>query len=89
MDSADDYWKKNYRVITVKLKDGTKISGKLNTGEYPRVSDFFRSSPHQFFVLTDAKHSGSPDKLVVIVNRNEVIWAEMKLPSVNTQPVLK
>ena len=61
MDSVDDYWKKNYRVVTVKLKDGTKISGKLNTGEYPRVSDFFRSSPHQFFVMTDAEHSGSLD----------------------------
>ena len=82
MDPVDDYWKRNYRIVTVKLRDGTTITGKLNTGEYPRVSDFFRSSPHQFFVLTDAEHSGSTDKLVVVINKNEVMWAEMRLPSV-------
>ena len=83
MDSVEDYWKRNYRIVTVKLKDGTKISGKLNTGEYPRVSDFFRSSPHQFFVMTDAVHSDSSDRLVVVINKNEVIWAEMRLPPVS------
>ncbi|UCD32310.1 MAG: hypothetical protein JSW04_12795 [Desulfobacterales bacterium] len=82
MDSVDDYWKKNYRIVTVKFRDGTTITGKLNTGEYPRVSDFFRSSPHQFFVLTDAQHSDSTDKFVVVINKNEVMWAAMRLPSV-------
>jgi hypothetical protein len=33
--------------------------------------------------MTDAEHSSSPDKLVVVINKNEVIWAEMRLPAVN------
>ncbi len=82
MDQIDDHWRRNYRNITIRLKDGTTITGKLNTGEYPRVSDFFRSSPHQFFVLTEAKYNDSSDRLVMIINKSEVVWAQLKLPSI-------
>jgi ribosomal protein S4E len=73
----DDQWVRNYRGVTIKIKDGTVISGKLNIGEYARVSDLLRQSQDQYIVLTEAEHRGSAGK-VVIINRHEIMWAEPK-----------
>ena len=75
MQSIADTYVKNFRSIVVKIKDGTTITGKLNIGDFPRVSDFFRKSPDKYFVLSDAEHRGTPGK-VVIINKNEIMWAE-------------
>ncbi|MGB2928153.1 MAG: hypothetical protein WBB70_04485 [Desulfobacterales bacterium] len=75
MQSMADTWVKNFRSVVVKIKDGTTITGKLNIGDFPRVSDFFRKSPDQYFVLSDAEHRGTSGK-VVIINKNEIMWAE-------------
>ena len=70
-----DAWVKKFKTVKVKLKDGTIIIGKLNIGEYARVFDYFRSSPDQYFILSDAEHDGQSGK-VVIINKNEIVWAE-------------
>jgi len=70
-----DAWVKKFKTVTVKLKDGTIINGKLNIGEYARVFDYFRSSPDHYFILSDAEHDGQSGK-VVIINKNEIVWAE-------------
>ncbi len=82
MDHAGSHWNVNYRKITVRLKDGTIVTGKLNTVDYPKVSDFLNNLPHNFFVLIDTEHDGSPDKSVMIINKEEVAWTEMKTPVV-------
>jgi hypothetical protein len=75
MDFNDDQWVRQFQTVTIKIKDGTVITGKLNIGDYPRVSDLFRQSPDQYFVLSDAEHRGSSGK-VVIVNKSEIVWVE-------------
>jgi hypothetical protein len=75
MQDMADTWVKNFRSVVVKIKDGTTITGKLNIGDFPRVSDFFKKSPDQYFVLSDAEHRGMTGK-VVIINKNEIVWAE-------------
>ena len=75
MDLGDDQWVKQFRTVTIKIKDGTVITGKMNIGDYPRVSDLFRQSPDQYLVLADAEHRGSSGK-VVIVNKIEIVWVE-------------
>ena len=75
MDLGGDHWVKKFQMVTIKIKDGTVITGKLNIGEYPRVSDLFRQSPDQYLVLADAEHRGSSGK-VVIVNKSEIVWVE-------------
>jgi len=75
MDFNDDQWVKQFRTVTIKIKDGTIITGKLNIGDYPRVSDLFKQSPDQYLVLSDAEHRGSSGK-VVIVNKSEIVWVE-------------
>jgi small nuclear ribonucleoprotein (snRNP)-like protein len=75
MDTIDERWVKKFRTVTIKMKDGTIVTGKLNIGEYPRVSDLFRSSADQYFVLADAEHRGSSGK-VIIINKTEIVWVE-------------
>lgn len=75
MESMADTFVKNFRPIVVKIKDGTTITGKLNIGDFPRVSDFFKKSPDNYFVLSDAEHRGTSGK-VVIINKSEIMWAE-------------
>ena len=82
MDQTDSRWSVNYRKITVRLKDGTIITGKLNTTEYPRMSNYFNNSSHKFFTLIDVEYDGSSDKSVIIINKDEVAWTEMKTPAV-------
>ncbi len=43
MQSMADTRVKNFRSIVVKIKNGTTITGKLNIGNFPRVSDFSRN----------------------------------------------
>ena len=75
MEPIGDAWVKKFKTVKVKLKDGTIINGKLNIGEYARVFDYFRSSPDQYFILSDAEHDEKSGK-VVIINKNEIVWAE-------------
>jgi hypothetical protein len=75
MGPNGDHWVRNYQNVTVKIKDGTIINGKLNIGEYARVSDPLRLSQDQYIVLADAEHRGGTGK-VVIINKNEIMWAE-------------
>lgn len=75
MEPMGDAWVKKFKTVKVKLKDGTIITGKLNIGEYARVFDYFRSSPDQYFILSDAEHDEQSGK-VVIINKNEIVWAE-------------
>ena len=72
-------WETKYRQIVVKIKDGTTITGRLNIGNYTRVSDFFKQAPDQFFVLSDAESRGVAGK-IVIVNKSEILWAEPAPP---------
>ena len=75
MDMEGDHWVRQFKTVTIKLKDGTVVTGKLNIGDYARVSDLFRQSPEQYLVLADAEHRGSTGK-VVIVNKSEIVWVE-------------
>ena len=75
MQPVQDGYATNYRTITVKMKDGTEITGKLNIGEFARVSDLFRQNPVEYIVLAEAEHRGGSGK-VVILNRREIVWAE-------------
>ena len=75
MDMSGDHWIRKFKPVTIKLKDGTVISGKLNIGDYTRVSDLFKQSSEQYLVLAEAEHRGSSGK-VVIVNKSEIVWVE-------------
>ena len=62
--------------VMVKMKDGSTTTGKLNIGDYPRVSDFFQAIPGPVLrPVSEVEHRGLSGK-VVIINRSEIIWTE-------------
>lgn len=64
-------WEVNYKRLTVKMSDGSTISGKLNIGKFRRFSDFFRDSEDRFIaVVTDG-----PQK-VTMLNKSLILCAE-------------
>ncbi len=75
MDPVESHWVKQFRTVTIKIKDGTIVTGKLNIGEYPRVSDLFKQTADQYLVLADVEHRGSTGR-VIIINKSEIIWVE-------------
>ena len=66
----------NYHSVKIKIKDGDEITGKLNIGEFERVSDMFKQLNHQYIVLSDAQHRGASGK-VVIINVSEIVWCNL------------
>jgi hypothetical protein len=65
----------NKAKISVCLSDGTIIKGTLNIRKYNRLSDYLNSKEaDQFLIIVDASMSGPAGK-VVIVNRNQIVWA--------------
>jgi hypothetical protein len=65
----------NYQSVTVKIKDGDEISGKLNIGEYERVFDMFKQLNHQYIAISEAQHKGAACK-VIIINVSEIVWCK-------------
>jgi hypothetical protein len=77
MTPIEQSWVTNYQKITVKMKDGTLITGMVNKGESARVSDLFRHSPADYIVLSDAEVRGEGGK-VVLINTGEIMWVELQ-----------
>ena len=77
MTPVEHSWVTNYQKITIKMKDGTIITGKVNKGESARVSDLFRHAPADYIVLSDAEVRGEAGK-VVLVNTSEIMWVELE-----------
>ena len=71
MKKAEDYVV-NFKQITVKMTDGSLITGRINIGVSRRFSDFFKELVDPFLVISD---KGKPQQ-VVMVNRDYILWAE-------------
>ncbi|MGQ9920351.1 MAG: DUF6812 domain-containing protein [Desulfobacca sp.] len=67
------------RPITLKLVDGSVITGKINLiqrGEHEhRVSDIFVGRKEPFVVIFQATLDGEPDQ-VLVVNKRHIIWVK-------------
>ena len=74
MEARRDLYKKVYKRITIRTTDGSTLLGKVNLGVKERVSDLFTRTETPFIVLFDAEHSGTGK--VLIVNKNNIVWAE-------------
>jgi hypothetical protein len=69
----------NYKNVTVKISDGTTITGKINILDYPRLSDLLRQTNNKFItVLIEDNDEGT--KRAIIINKEHIIWAETQDP---------
>jgi hypothetical protein len=58
--------------VTIKMADGSIITGKVNIKETGRLSHLFKSSPENFIVLVPEEGS----KKVFIINQSYILWTE-------------
>ena len=65
----------NYKQITVKVSDGSIISGKINIMNYPRLSHYMKSENDKFITILSDEEEGTPHK-ITIINREHVVLAD-------------
>jgi hypothetical protein len=65
----------NYKNISVRISDGTIITGKINTAHYARLSDYLKATNDKFITITADATEATPQK-VSIVNREHIVWAD-------------
>jgi hypothetical protein len=65
----------NYKQITVKVSDGSIISGKINIMSYPRLSHYMKSENDKFITILSEEIEGVPQK-ITIINREHIVLAE-------------
>jgi len=61
--------------VSIKTLDGTVIKGKVNLAHENRVSDLFTKMDNPFVVAFDADFFGSPEKRVLVLNKQHIVWA--------------
>lgn len=60
--------------VHIKMTDGTKVTGRVNLGKYPRVSDLFAMGK-RFQPVFDCIASGVEGK-VLFINKDQVVHVE-------------
>jgi hypothetical protein len=75
MDPKGQAHQVNYKNVTVKLKDGTVLNGKVNIYPKTRISDVLMSKDKTFVIIVEG---GAADReyQTIVVNKKEVVWAE-------------
>jgi hypothetical protein len=67
----------NYKVICVKISDGSMVKGKINLTNYPRVSDMLKNSNEKFITVV-ADEQNQDAKKIYVINKEFMIWAEVE-----------
>lgn len=58
----NDPWPKNFRTVGIKIADGTIIKGKVNIGDYHRLSDLLKRTDDNFVTVVATKKMGNRKK---------------------------
>jgi hypothetical protein len=69
----NDTWIKNFRTVAIKIADGTIIKGKMNIGDYHRLSDFLKRTDDNFVTVVTTEKNGKPGKIFMI-NKSSIVW---------------
>jgi hypothetical protein len=64
-----------YRVMTVKIVDGTTFRGKVNIAPNQRISELFTLEKGRFVIMTDVTYSGGSGK-ILFINKDHILWVE-------------
>jgi len=67
----------NAQQITITMRDKSVFRGYINIGSCRRVSDFFRKSDNNpFIVMFDATVDEGKEKKVYFLNWSHILWVE-------------
>jgi len=73
----DPGWEKNYKNAIVKLSCGTKVAGKINIRDFPRLSDMLRNSTETYITVVDVKLD-SDEPHTYIIHKKYIVWVKTK-----------
>lgn len=65
----------NYKKITVKVSDGSTVTGKINILTFTRLSDMLKHTNDKFVTVFCEEEEGTP-RCVTIINKEYIIWAK-------------
>lgn len=71
----DTPWEKNFKKASVKVSDGTTITGTINIREYPRLSDLIKKVEEPFLIIVGVEGSADITK-TYMVNKKYILWVE-------------
>ena len=78
MDTGSELWACNYKKAWAKISDGSLIKGKINIGDFRRLSDLIRMTDEKFIVLVGFLNEEEQEK-TFIINKNNIIWIQTEI----------
>jgi len=67
----------NARRVNITMRDGSVFRGYINIGSCRRISDFFRKTDKDpFVVMFETAIGESEEKGVYFLNLNHILWVE-------------
>jgi hypothetical protein len=67
----------NARRVNITMRDGSVFRGYINIGSCRRISDFFRKTDNNpFVVMFETAIGESEEKGVYFLNLNHILWVE-------------
>jgi hypothetical protein len=66
-------WEVNLKSASVKMLDGSLITGVINIRDFGRLSDFVKKSQDNFLLVVSADDQ---PKKTFILNKNYIVWIE-------------
>ena len=75
MSANDHQYKTDYRMVTIKTSDGSKLQGKVNIAPNQRVSELFTLQKGPFVVLVEAGFGDVKGK-TLFINKEHIVWVE-------------
>ena len=69
-------FEKNFKMISVKVSDGSTVKGKINLTNYQTISDMLKNSTDRFITVVGDEQGQNAGK-VYIINKEFIIWAEL------------
>ena len=75
MSNNGHNYKTDYRMVTIKTSDGSKLQGKVNIAPNQRVSELFTLQKGPFVVLVEAGFGDVKGK-TLFINKEHIVWVE-------------
>jgi len=78
MDKDIEVWPSNYKTARIKISDGSVIQGKVNIGEFNRLSDSVKAGDEKFLVLVGTLGDENQEK-TYIIHKDKIVWIQTEL----------
>jgi len=75
MAETERAYETDYRTVTIKTTDGSRVQGRINILPNQRVSDLLTLQKGPFLVVVDASYQDGSGK-TLFINKAHIVWVE-------------